>query len=168
MHWYVLTTAPQRELDARDALSRKGIKAWAPQEWIEQRQRRHDHHAAPMWRARPYLNRYVLAQLASPHDVTTILYEMSRSQRPPVTGYLGNHGRPVPVPDSALAALREIDGRHRSLPMQRVLTKGQIVHIHGRPATVRKIKGGKATALMDWLGAQREVEIDVRQYQQAS
>lgn len=167
MHWYVLTTAPQRELDARDELIRKGVEAWAPQEWVEQRQRRHDHHAAPMWKARPFLSRYVLARLPSPDDVTNIFYEMSRSFRPTVTGYLGCYGRPIPVPDRALDALRDVDGAHRSLHAQRLaLKRGQIVNVHGRPATVSRTRGNRATALMEWLGAQREVEIDVRQYQQ--
>lgn len=161
MPWYVLTTSPQREFDAVDELTRKGIEAWAPREWVEQRPRRNCHHDAPMFKARPYLNRYVLARVTRPSDVSDILFAMSRTHRPTVTGYLGSYGMPIPVPDQALAALREIDGRHRTTSVQRKrLIEGQIVHIHGRPATITTVRGNRATASLEWFGAQREVTIN--------
>lgn len=161
MPWYVLTTPPQRELDAIDELARKGVEAWAPREWVEQRQRRHDHHAAPLYKARPYLNRYVLVNVAKPTDVSDILYAMSRTFRPTVTGYLGAYGMPIAVPEMALAALKAIDGRHRSTAVQRhKLIKGQIIHIGGRPATITKARGNRATVMQEWFGSQREVTIN--------
>lgn len=168
-HWYVLTTQPQREIAAVSVLRRKGIEAWAPVEHVEQRPRKHDHHAEPLFKPRPVLARYVLAKLASSSDVSNILYAMSRTHRPVVTGYLGSYGRPMPVPDHALDTLREIDGRRHCLVTQRrALHPGQIVHIHGRPATVSRVRGHRATAMMDWLGSQREIQIDVREYAKAS
>lgn len=168
-HWYVLTTPPQRELAAVTVLQRYGIEAWTPVEHVEQRPRKRAHHAEPLFKLRPVLARYVLARLAAPSDVSAMLYAMSRTSRPVVTGYLGSYGRPVPVPDHALDTLRDIHGRQRCLTVQkRALHPGQIVHIHGRPATVSRVRGHRATAVMDWLGSQREIQIDVREYAKAS
>lgn len=158
---YVLTTPPQRELDAVAVLSRRDVAAWTPVEFVEKRQRGRQAFERQIWITRPLLPGYVIVDLPSTDAVAGLVYKESRAFRPVVRGYLGIGGQPSMVSDKALAALKSVDGQHKPLSRQVRHRPGDVIMVHGRQVTIVSVRGDRARAIADWFGSQREIDVDL-------
>jgi transcription antitermination factor NusG len=168
MPYFVLTTAPQLEFRARDALVERGYTVVMPHEEHEIVRRyspRLKDMRPPTIRKTPIMRRYLFVQAPNSGAVGEIVYRMSLAPRRLITGYLGSYGNPMAVPDEHVSAIQAMSGRRitQGTPIK-PLQVGDVARIingpaSGQTATVRSTRNGKVKMLLTWLGSQREVEV---------
>jgi transcription antitermination factor NusG len=167
MTWYVITTAPQLEFRAEEAIRQRGIRVVVPHEERELK-RRTVSNVRGQFRKYALLPRYLFVELAGDSELGSLIYQMSRGSKKIVTGYLAIAGRPGRIAETDVQFLETISGKKVFYgPEIRTLRIGDVGRIisgplAGQSSTITGIRGERARMILKMLDGMREVEIAVR------
>jgi transcription antitermination factor NusG len=165
--YYVLTTAPQLEFRAEDALRQRGIKVVVPHKECELK-RRTVSNVRGQFRKYALLPRYIFVELETDGQLGALIYSMSRGTKKIITGYLACNGKPGKIAETDVQFLETISGKKVSYgPEIRTLRIGDVGRIisgplAGQSSTITGIRGERARMILKMLDGMREVEIAAR------
>lgn len=131
--WYALRTRPRAEKAVHEVLGWNKVESYLPLE----AGRQHSNDQRKQAR-RPLFTGYVFcrASLQIPFRIVSI---------PGVLGFVGCAGRPTPVPDDEVLALRRLEDSRRALRASGLFVEGQRVRVHsgalmGLEGRIHKVK----------------------------
>lgn len=162
MIWHILTTAPQREFAAQEALNRLGLSTMIPVEYRWHDARKAGHAAKKgktekEVRAHPLWPRYVFVGCDRFQTPWREIYDLNHAGRPLVTGALYRNGMPYDLSHTErlhIGALTDIAKPQVPPDPSRRLYPGDRVRIidgpfNGQPAMVHKTaKNGESVRVM--------------------
>lgn len=162
MNWYCLTTPPQREFKARDALDALGLETLCPVEY--RRRRKNAMSNAIVVYAAPAIPGYVVARITDDAWSDVIRIEDQQGRRL-IRGALGSEGIARPLPALALAALRTLHQTEPVVSVSKGIMVGDIVIIQGGPfdghrCRVTRKEGATVAVILNLFGSMREIAID--------
>lgn len=168
MSWFVLTTPPQMELKAADAIRAHGAEVVCP---IEHKYMRRNNIAVA--RAVAMLPRYLLVEPPQALDLYRYSALTDRAGKRLIVGALGMNGMPSPVPAISVSYMRGLETDRPIVQPQRGLRAGDRVIINDGPyagcvVTVARVYRGKVDVLINLFGSLREVPIDPAKLERAA
>ena len=167
MPFYVLTTAPQLEFRAEEALRQRGIRVVVPHEERELPRRRPGNQRGE-FRKYALLPRYLFVNLETDGELGSLIYAMSRGSKKLITGYLAANGKPGKIAETDVSFLESISGKRVSygpeIPTLRIGDVGRIINgpYAGQSSAITGLRGERAGMILKMLGGMREVHVAVR------
>ena len=164
MAFYCYATRPQKELTAAEILSRVGFTALVPLEIKTRRKSRRYKQVIEF--AVPLMRGYVFIEITDGQWWTPFRYDAVRS-------IVGVAGKPIVISDKAIDYLASLSGTRSDIDIQPQFQPGQKVEVSSGPlegmtAKIKKVKGKKATAIINMLCAEREMILDVALLREAA
>jgi transcription antitermination factor NusG len=167
MTWYVITTAPQLEFRAEEALRQRGIRVVVPHEERELK-RRTVSNVRGQFRKYALLPRYIFVELETESELGSLIYAMSRGNKKLITGYLAASGKPGKIAATDVQFLETVSGKRVSYgPEIRTLRIGDVGRIingplAGQSSTITGLRGERARMIIKMLDGMREIEVAAR------